>query len=579
MRYLGLVLFVMLAALAAAQSTQTDTRGAVATVDDPATQVGIQILEAGGNAVDAAIAAAAVINVTQPFSAGIGGGGFMLVYLAEEDRVVSIDSREMAPLAATPDMFIDPETGESIPFSPERISSGLSVGVPGTLAGWQVALERYGTLSLADALQPAIEIAEEGFEVNQVFHDQIEENQERFEAFTSSTDLFLESGAAPEVGSTFTNPELAATFRLIAEEGIDTFYRGEIGEDLVAAVQNPPTVDSLPFEVRPQEMTMTDLDLYNALVREPVSVDYRGYTVYGMAPPTSGGLTVGLILNLLESSDLGSLPQGEALHRMLEASRLAYADRSAYMGDADFVNVPVEGLLSQDYADRRSEAITLEAGSDPAPGDPFEFQDDPSPPLGPPLETLGEADTESVSTTHLVTADEAGNAVSFTTTIEQIGGSAIVVPGRGFLLNNELTDFSSDPVGPNAPEPLKRPRSSMSPTIVLENGNLRMALGTPGGSTIITTVLQTLLNVIDFEMSLPDAINAPRLSQRNGDDTTVEEGVPPELLTELGVFGHTFDETDELGAAVGLYFEDGTIVAAAEAERRGGGAARVVSPE
>ena len=576
MRYFHFVLLVIFIASAAAQSTQTGTGGAVATVDELATQVGIQVLEEGGNAVDAAITAAAVINVTQPFSAGIGGGGFMLVYLAEEDRVVTIDSREMAPLAATPDMFIDEETGESIPFRPERISSGLSVGVPGTLAGWQVALERYGTISLADALEPAIEIAEEGFEVNQVFHDQVEGNLERFGAFTSTSDLFLEDGAPPEVGSTFTNPELAETFRLIADEGTDVFYRGELGEDLVAAVQSPPTVDNPPFEVRPQEMTMEDLDLYDALVREPVSAEYRGYTVYGMAPPTSGGLTIGLILNLLESSELSDLPEGEALHRMIEASRLAYADRGAYMGDADFVNVPVEGLLSQDYADMRSEEITLEAGSDPAPGNPFEFQDDPSPPLGPP----GGADTESESTTHLVTADGAGNAVSFTTTIEQIGGSAIVVPGRGFLLNNELTDFSSDPVGPNAPEPLKRPRSSMSPTIVLEDGDLRIALGTPGGSTIITTVMQTLLNVIDFEMSLPDAINAPRLSQRNGDDTTVEESVPEELLTELGVFGHTFSETDELGAAVGLYFtEEGAIVAAAEAERRGGGTARVVSSE
>ena len=576
MKYVVLALLTVLSPCVTAQSTQTGTGGAVATVDELATQVGIEVLAEGGNAVDAAIAAAAVINVTQPFSAGIGGGGFMLVYLADENRVVSIDSREMAPLAATPDMFINPESGESIPFRPERISSGLSVGVPGTLAGWQVALERYGTMSLADVLQPAIEIAEQGFEVNQVFHDQVEGNLERFAAFTSSADLFLEDGAAPEVGSTFTNPELAETFQLIAEEGIDVFYRGALGEDIVAAVQNPPTVDNPSFEVLPQEMTMTDLDLYNALVREPVSVDYRGYTVYGMAPPTSGGLTVGLILNMLEASDLGSLPRSEAIHRMLEASRLAYADRGAYMGDADFVNVPTQGLLSQDYAGERGGEITLEAGNDPAPGNPFAFQNDPSPPLGP----FSEADTESVSTTHLVTADEEGNAVSFTTTIEQIGGSAIVVPGRGFLLNNELTDFSSDPVGPNAPEPLKRPRSSMSPTIVTQGAEVRMALGSPGGSTIITTVLQTLLNVIDFEMSLPDAINAPRLSQRNSDDTTVEASVPQELLTELGVFGHTFSETDELGAVVGLYFtEDGRVIAAAEAERRGGGTAQVVSPE
>ena len=558
-----------------AQSTQSGTGGAVATVSELATQIGVNVLEAGGNAVDAAIAAAAVVNVTEPFSAGIGGGGFMLVYLADEDRVVGIDAREMAPAAATPDMFLDPATGESIPFYPERISSGLAVGVPGTLAGWQEALARYGTLSLSEVLQPAIEIAENGFEVTQVFHDQVESNRERFAAFTSTSALYLPNGEAPEVGSTFTNPDLAATFRLIADEGVNAFYRGPIGEDLVAAVQNPPTVENPPFEVRAQTMTMADLDAYDVPMREPVSAEYRDYTVVGMAPPTSGGLTIGLILNTLEGYDLGALPREEAIHRMLEASRLAYSDRGAYMGDADFVNVPVQGLLSQDYADARREEIGDEAGDDPAPGNPFAYQDDPSPPLGAP-ET---ADTESTSTTHIVTADAQGNAVSFTTTIESIGGSGIVVPGRGFLLNNELTDFSSDPVGPNAPEPFKRPRSSMSPTFVFEGGDLRMALGSPGGSTIITTVMQIILNVVDFDMTLEEAVEAPRFTQRNTSNTRVETRVNAGLLTALGARGQSFSLTDEIGAAVGIYFMDDTLTAVAEAQRRGGGAAQVVDPQ
>lgn len=261
---------------------------------------------------------------------------------------------------------------------------------------------------------------------------------------------------------------------------------------------------------------------------------------------------------------------------MLEASCLAYADRGAYMGDADFVNVPVEGLLSQEYADTRGGEIGDEPNLDPAPGDPFAFQDDPSPPLISP-QTV---DTEGTSTTHLVTADAAGNAVSFTTTIESTGGSGIVVPGRGFLLNNELTDFSADPVGPNAPEPFKRPRSSMSPTLVFEGDELRMALGTPGGSTIITTVMQILLNVIDFDMTLEGAIEAPRFSQRNTDATRVEAGASEELLAGLEARGHTFNVGDEIGAAVGIYFtEEGELVAVAEAQRRGGGSARVVNPE
>lgn len=290
LRHLLTLLLPLALTAALAQSVSTGTGGAVATVDELATMVGIEILEEGGNAVDAAIAAAAVINVTQPFSAGIGGGGFMLIYLADEDRVVALDAREVAPDAATPDMFLDPETGGAIPFYPERITSGLAVGVPGTLAGWQVALERYGTMDLRRVLQPAIAIAENGFEVTQVFHDQIEENRDRFSAFTSTSELFLTgTGETPEVGSLFTNPELADTFRLIAEEGTNAFYRGPIGEDVVAAVQNPPTVENPPFEVRPQEMTMADLDAYYIPVREPVVFDYRDYTIVGMAPPRAAG--------------------------------------------------------------------------------------------------------------------------------------------------------------------------------------------------------------------------------------------------------------------------------------------------
>ncbi len=560
---------------ATAGHTQTGTGGAAATVDRYATDAAITVLELGGNAVDAAVAAAAVVNVTNPFSAGIGGGGFMLVYLADEDRVVTLDAREMAPAAATPEMFLD-ESGEGISFYPERVSSGLSVGVPGTLAGWDEALRNYGTLELATALQPAIRLAEEGFTVSETFASQIADNQERFVAFTSTSKLFLPNGAPPEVGSTFRNPELAATFRLIAEGGTDVLYRGAIGRDLVAAVQNPPTVENPPFEVRAQQMTLADLDSYNVVVRDPTVTEYRDFTVYGMGPPSSGGLTVGLILNQLEGADVGALPRPAALHRMLEAMRLAYADRGAYMGDSDFVNVPVAGLQTQAFADERAALIKEQATLEVTAGDPFAHQNDPSPPLTPPTE-----DTEGQSTTHIVTVDAAGNAVSFTTTIETTGGSGIVVPGRGFLLNNELTDFDSEPGGPNSVEPRKRPRSSMSPTIVTRNGDLYLALGSPGGSTIITTVTQTLLNVFDFKMTLPQAISAARLSNRGGDTTSLETNVSPPagLLTALEGRGQSFEETEELGAATGIMVRpDGTLVAAAEPVRRGGGSARVVTP-
>ncbi len=570
-----IVLSCLFAPFALAQSTQTGTGGAAATVDRYATAAAINTLELGGNAVDAAVVAAAVANVTNPFSVGIGGGGFMLVYLADENRVVTLDAREMAPAAATPEMFLD-VSGEEIPFYPERVSSGLAVGVPGTLKGWDEALRRYGTFDLATSLKPAIKLAEDGFTVNETFAGQIADNAERFAAFSSTAKLFLPNGAPPEVGSTFHNPELAATLRLIAERGPEVLYQGALGRELVQTVQNPPTVDNPPFEVRSQKMTLADLDSYNVVVRDPTVTEYRDFTVYGMGPPSSGGLTVGLILNMLEGSDLGALPRPGALYRMLEAMRLAYADRGAYMGDSDFVNVPVTGLQAQGFADERAALIKKQATLEVSAGNPFAFQDDPSPPLTPPAR-----DTEGQSTTHIVTADAAGNAVSFTTTIEQTGGSGIVVPGRGFLLNNELTDFDSEPGGPNSVEPRKRPRSSMSPTIVTRNGKLYLALGSPGGSTIITTVTQTLLNVFDFGMTLPKAINAPRLSNRGGESTSVETNVPPspKLLSALEARGQSFEETDEIGAATGILVrEGGTLIAAAERVRRGGGNAQVVTP-
>ncbi|CAN5784125.1 gamma-glutamyltransferase [soil metagenome] len=571
-----LLALALVSAFGVAQSTQTGTGGAAATVDRYATEAAIAVLELGGNAVDAAVTAAAVLNVTNPFSVGIGGGGFMVVYLADEDRVVTLDMREMAPGAATPDMFIDSATGESINFFPDRISSGLAVGIPGTLLGWEVALERYGTIDLATALAPAIDIAENGFPITETFSEQVAQNLERFSVFPATAALYLTAdGAAPEAGSIHKNPDLAQTFRTIAEQGSDALYHGAIGEDLVATVQNPQTVDNPPFTVRGQTMTMADLDAYEVRVRRPTVSEYRGYEVYGMGAPSSGGLTVSLILNMLDSYDLSAMPEEEAIHTMLEASRLAYADRGAYMADSDFVNVPVEGLLSQDFADTRAPLITDTAGSDPAPGDPFMFQDDPSPPLTPPS-----ADTEGTSTTHLTVADAEGNVVSFTTTIESTGGSGIVVPGRGFLLNNELTDFDSAPGGPNVVEAYKRPRSSMSPTIVMKDGRVVMALGSPGGSTIITTVLQTILNVTDFGMDLPEAVAAPRLSQRNSSATSIEAEVSPELLEALMKRGHEFRDPSEIGAATGIFFNpDGTMTAVAEPVRRSSGTAQVVTPQ
>jgi gamma-glutamyltranspeptidase / glutathione hydrolase len=566
------------------QAVAVGTGGAVATVDPDATRAGVQVLREGGNAIDAAVAANAVLGVTEPFVAGIGGGGFMVVYLAREHRVIAIDGRETAPQTFPEDAFIDPATRQPIPFFPQRVTSGMAVGVPGTLATWAEAVSRFGTLPLRRLLQPAIAVAHRGFVVDATFRGQIADNLTRLDAFTSSRALFLTPDRQPPpVGSTLRNPALARTYRLIAHAGPSALYRGLIGTALVDAVRNPPVApDSrLGFTVRPGVMTTADLAAYAAPLRGPTHVTYRGYDIYGMSPPSSGGSTVGEALNILEGFDLSKPDRALALHRYLEASKLAFADRNRWVGDPDFVSVPLEGLLSKGFAGERRCLIGATALPTPvAPGDPSP----PYSPCGGASQRIPESAQET-STNHLTVVDRYGNVVTYTSTIEQIAGSAIAVPGYGFLLNNELTDFDPAPPSPGAPDPNlpaggKRPRSSMAPTVVIHEGRPFLGVGSPGGSTIITTVLQILLDRIDFGMALPEAIAAPRASQRNTSTTTAE----PDFISQSGAelrarFGQSFTSTPEIGAATAIeVLPDGKLQAAAEPVRRGGGSAAVVCP-
>jgi gamma-glutamyltranspeptidase/glutathione hydrolase len=570
------------------QPVATGTGGAIATVDLDASAAGLEVLRHGGNAVDAAVAAAATLGVTEAYSAGIGGGGFMVIYLAGQRRVVTVDGRETAPAAFREDSFIDPATGEPIPFA-ERVTSGLGVGVPGTLATWQRAVRRFGTRPLGKLLRPAIRVAERGFVVDQTFHDQTASNAERFAAFGPTRELFLPGGAPPEVGSVLRNRDLARTYRLLARHGTRPFYRGRIADAIVDTVQDPPVVPGTTRNVRPGLMTEADLAAYRTVDRAPTRVGYRGYRVVGMGPPSSGGSTVGEALNLLEGFDLGSESRTQALFHYLEATRLAFADRNRWVGDPAFVDVPLRGLLSQGFADERRCLIGETANPSPVPpGDPF-------PPFGPGCPAGGAAVTtpaERPATTHLSVADRWGNVVSYTLTIEQTGGSGIVVPGYGFLLNNELTDFNPEPLfegvpDPNLPAPGKRPRSSMSPTIVFRDGRPVLTIGSPGGATIITTVLQILVEHLDRGASLPEAIAAPRVSQRNSDPGDAEPAflATPEAaaLQALGerfrVVPTTAPLPPEIGAAAGIAFlGHGRLQAAAEPVRRGGGSALVVRP-
>lgn len=558
--------------------------GAVSTVDADATAAGLEVLRRGGNATDAAVAAAAALGVTEPYSAGIGGGGYFVHYDARTGRVKTIDGRETAPAAFARDSFVDPATGEPYPFTPERVTSGVSVGVPGTAATWDRALRRWGSMSLRATLRPGIRLAQRGFVVDETFRNQTLDNAERFAAFTSTRAQFLPGGDAPRVGTRFRQRDLAATYRLLARRGADALYRGPVARDIVDAVTDPPTTPDTELPVPPGSMTTRDLAGYRTVDRKPTRVGYRGYDVYGMAPSSSGGSTVGEALNILERSDLSAMDEPDVLHHYLEASALAFADRGAYVGDPAYVDVPIRDLLADRFAAERACAIDPEAAaSKPVPaGDVTDYDGV----CGGDSGTARAWEDNGVSTTHLTTADRWGNVVSYTLTIEQTGGSGIVVPGRGFLLNNELTDFSAtwSAEDPNAPEPGKRPRSSMSPTIVLRDGRPFLALGSPGGSTIITTVLQMLVNRIDLGMPIAEAIAAPRASQRNTATVTGEPAFLDAWEEALGGYGHTlvpagdaFTSAAEIGAATAIEFgRRGRLTAVAEPTRRGGGAAGVV---
>ena len=568
-------------------ATATGYGGAVSTVDPEASAAAIRILREGGNAADAAVAAAATLGVTEPYSAGIGGGGYFVFYNARNGKVGTIDGRETAPDAMPNDAFIDPGTGKPYPFTPELVTSGVSVGVPGTPATWARALDRWGTLDLEDALEPAIDVATRGFVVDETFRQQTLDNKVRFEAFTSTSSLFLPGGDAPAVGSVFTNPDLAETYRLLAEKGTQGFYRGPLAAEIVDTVQAPPKSATTTLPVPAGHMTTKDLAAYSALDQAPTHVEYRGLDVYGMAPSSSGGTTVGESLNILDTVNLSEMSTPDALHHYLEASALSFADRAKYVGDPAFVDVPTGELTDPVFGKERACAIDPgKAATKPvAPGDVSSY-DGACPAT--PAALADEKDTENISTTNLTVADRWGNVVEYTLTIEQTGGSGIVVPGRGFLLNNELTDFSTvyDPTDPNRIEPGKRPRSSMSPTIILKDGDPYLALGSPGGSTIITTVLQTIVNRVDLGMGIPDAIAAPRASQRNTAKVTAEPDFIAANGKKLAKYGHEFTPSGdaftsaaEIGAATAIEFRpDGLMIAAAEPVRRGGGSAMVLNP-
>ncbi len=805
--------------------------GAVSTEHPEASNAAIEILKAGGNAVDAAVAAAAAQGVTRPFSGGVGGGGFMNIYLADEDCSVILDHVTETSENFGPESYIDPETGKLYP-SNVRSASGMATGKPGMVKAWEEALEEHGTMTLEEVLQPAIEVAEEGFPADANFIREVGEHADKFRLFESSIDLYLdENGEVPEEGTIMRNPDLAQTYRLIAEHGSEIFYEGEIAEAIIDTIHNPPVVDNPRHEVLAGNMSMDDLKNYEVLHKEPTHTTYRDYDIYSV-PPTSSGVTISEILNILEAYDLGDMSKAQAYHYFLEASRYAFADRSMYMGDPAHTIIPVDGLMSKGYAAERRYNISDNFATigQVAPGNPWPYDEDPDKQPEPPEEgvafhhdfegndgdgwdstvfanlhswpgtppgatftiqdntgqvvmderlqgngsayglitpdmgalnesellvkfrfnelgndqrlrlwiqadrfssgssmaqngygielrannqnlilrgredgsstTFGTASTDlstdwhwirlkaeddhlgvrlwnddmeepdewdithelsdeekennalgrallsiinfdhdsgntvqfdkitvndlaedtqlmtmeqnaaapltsleqdaadsqemeeeiPTETIHLSVADGDGNVVSYTKTINSIAGNGMVVPGYGFILNNGFSGRTpmQDPDHPNAPRPNLRMLSAMTPTIVAKDGEPVMTIGSPGSNRIITTNLQIMISLLDLNMTLPEAIDEPRLSQRNLSHASTQfEGVYLDkygtLLDELREMGHTFiadNAVQGISAANGLEFlEDGNIRAASEPERRGGGSAMAIDKD
>jgi gamma-glutamyltranspeptidase / glutathione hydrolase len=577
----------------AKQTTAVGTGGAVASMDVDASKAGIEVLRRGGNAVDAAVATASALGVTIPFVAGPGGGGFMVIYNARTHRVTTIDGRENCPAACTPTMFIDPATGLPMNYTAAS-DQPLSTGVPGMVATWAKAVSLYGNKSLAADLQPAISVARRGFRVNFDFTQLEQSGLSVLQAYKASRQLLLTpSGGVLAVGTLLRNPDLAHTYELIAREGPSALYGGPIGQALVKAADHPELAPGTTIITNPGILSMADLRAYEARVLAPTQVTYRGLRVYGMAPPSSGGSTEGEILNILNGYNLAGEPRATALFHYLEASRLAYADRNRYVGDPRFVSVPLRGLLSQEFAATRRCLIGSTALTSPvAPGSPFApFAPCSGAGAG---RQASSASPEAHHTNNIVTTDKWGDIVAYTNTINFFGGSGQVVPGYGFLLNDELTDFDFAPPSsglpdPNLPAAGKQPRSSMGPIIATRDGKPLFAIGAAGGSTIITTIVQTLINHVDFGMSMPEALAAPRVTQRNSPTSLAEPAFFTSPLAQqlTSQFGEKFTEATGPIMPLGKYpgdatalalLGDGKAQAVAEPERLGGGSAQVVHP-
>ena len=504
----------------AAQGTQ----GVVAAAKPEASQVGVDILKKGGNAVDAAVATAFALGVLEPNASGLGGGGFMIIKMAKMKEAVVIDFRETAPAAATADMYKFGEDGKIIGNA--SVEGGLAVGVPGELAGLLYALENYGSKKMTreKVIAPAIEWAEKGIPVTVNLAALIQENLAKINKYEATSKIYTKDGLPYEIGDTIKNPDLAATLRLVSKGGVDAFYKGEMAERIAKAARDAGGV-----------LAAEDLAGYKIKVRKPVSGTYRGYTIISVPPASSGGTHVIQILNILENLDIAKMGPGTPAcsHAWVEALRLAFADRGKYMADADFVKVPLAGLTNKDYAKVLAAKLDMgKAMGSATADDPTKF--------------------ESGSTTHLSVMDKEGNMVAITKSINYFFGSGVTVPGTGFILNDHMDDFALKPGHVQSIEKGKRPLSSMTPTLVLDpDGKPFMTVGSPGATRIIAAVAQVISNVVDHKMPIQEAIMAPRVFAMASGPVQLEGRASINTLKGLEALGHTVNVRGDWDAYFG----------------------------
>ena len=528
--------------------------GMVVSQEAAASRIGVDILKRGGNAVDAAVAVGFALAVTLPRAGNIGGGGFMLIHRADLHKTIAIDYRESAPALTTKDVFLN-DRGEADPA--KSIESGLGVGVPGTVAGLELAWRKYGSgrFSFADLIAPAAALAHQGIAVDDDLADSLPLGAARLALHPASARLFLKADGRPKaLGDHLELGDLAATLDSIAAEGATGFYQGPVAEKLVAAIRGAGG-----------RMSLDDLKNYRAIEREAVRGTYRGHEIVSMPPPSSGGVHIVEILNILEGFPLAEqgLNSAATIHEMAEAEKLAYADRSQFLGDPDFMHVPVKGLMSKAYADMLRQSISLDHARraiDIHPGKPEPYESD--------------------QTTHFSIVDADGDAVSNTYTLNLPYGCGLIADGTGVLLNNELDDFAAKPGAANAfgltggdanaPGPNKRPLSSMSPTMVFKDGQLEIVTGSPGGSRIITTVLQVILDILDHGLNVAEAEDAPRVhDQWLPDELRIERGLSPDTVRLLEAMGHKVVVRESMGSANTIERKDGVLLGASDPRQRG----------